>query len=120
MNKLITTLVALAFATAPTAAALATPASPVAARPAATPLTSAQQHYLALAQAGVARAKQRWRDPRLGWYDELLHDRARYPLATIWDIVPLFESLDAIAIASPTPANRAALTQFAKGAERYL
>jgi hypothetical protein len=116
MKKLLPTLVALAFATAPSATAIATPAAPVAAAP----LTSTQQHYLQLAQAGVAKAKQRWRDPRLGWYDELLHDRARYPLATIWDIVPLFESLDAIAIASPTPANRTALTQFAKGAERYL
>jgi hypothetical protein len=120
MKKLLPTLVALAFAIAPTAAATATPAQPLAPAPSTQPLTSTQQHYLQLAQAGVAKAKQRWRDPRLGWYDELLHDRARYPLATIWDIVPLFESLDAIAIASPTSANRTALTQFAKGAERYL
>ncbi len=49
-----------------------------------------------------------------------LNDRARYPLATIWDIVPLFESLDAIAIASPSAANRAAVASFARGAERYL
>ena len=34
-------------------------------------------------------------------------DRERYPLATIWDIVPLFESLDAIAIAQPTPRQPA-------------
>ena len=34
--------------------------------------------------------------------------------------MPLFQSLDAIAIAQPTPANRAAVTRFAKGAERYL
>jgi hypothetical protein len=136
MAKLLPTLVALAFASAPAATAIATPARAHAApataaanaRPtvarahetATAPLTSAQQHYLQLAQTGVARAKQRWRDPRLGWYDELLHDHARYPLATIWDIVPLFESLDAIAIASPTAANRIALTQFAKGAEHYL
>jgi hypothetical protein len=129
MTKLLPTLVALALATTPAASATATPArSPAprahavaAAPPTSTqPLTSTQQHYLQLAQAGVAKAKQRWRDGRLGWYDELLHDHARYPLATIWDIVPLFESLDAIAIAQPTPANRGALTQFAKGAERYL
>jgi hypothetical protein len=120
MKKLLPTLVTLAFATAPTATALAAPARSAGAPPAAAPLTSAQQHYLQLAQAGVAKAKQRWRDPRLGWYDELLNDHARYPLATIWDIVPLFESLDAITLPSPTPANRVALTQFAKGAERYL
>lgn len=102
------------FAPAATNAAAASPAAPQAS------LSSAQQHYLALAQAGVASAKQHWRDRRLGWYDELLNDRARYPLATIWDIAPLFESIDAIAIAQPTPANRAAVASFARGAERYL
>jgi hypothetical protein len=86
----------------------------------AAPLGTVQQHYLLLAKAGVTRAEQRFSDRHLGWYDARLHDRARYPLATIWDIVPLFQSLDAIATAQPTPANRAALTRFAKGAERYL
>jgi hypothetical protein len=94
-----------------------TRASPAASTPA---LTAAQQHFLSLAQTGVAQAKQRWNDRRLHWYDSRLNDRDRYPLATIWDIVPLFQSLDAIAIAQPSPANRAAVTSFAKGAERYL
>jgi hypothetical protein len=84
------------------------------------PLSAPQQHYLALAEAGVARAQQRWRDRRLGWYDSRLNDHARYPLATIWDIVPLFQSLDAIAIASPTPSHLSALKRFATGAEGYL
>jgi hypothetical protein len=86
----------------------------------AAPLSAIQQHYLTLAQAGVARAEQRWSDPRLGWYDARLGDRERYPLATIWDIVPLFQALDAIAIAQPTQANRRAVARFATGAERYL
>jgi hypothetical protein len=99
--------------TTPTrATAAATSAAPA--------LTAAQQHYLSLAQAGVAQAKQRWSNRRLHWYDSRLNDRDRYPLATIWDIVPLFQSLDAIAIAQPTPGNRAAVASFAKGAERYL
>jgi hypothetical protein len=108
-------------------AATARPTPPssttTASTPASTPasaLTPAQQHYLALAQSGVATAEQRWRNPRLGWYDARLNGQARYPLATIWDIVPLFESLDAIAIAQPTAANRHALATFAAGAERYL
>jgi Glycosyl hydrolase family 76 len=84
------------------------------------PLSPAQRHYLSLAQTGVARAEQRWKDRRLGWYDSRLGDRERYPLATIWDIVPLFQSLDAIAIAQPTPANRRAVAHFAQGAEHYL
>jgi hypothetical protein len=83
-------------------------------------LGGAQSHYLALAEAGAAQAERHWRNRRLGWYDARLGDRARYPLATIWDIVPLFESLDAIAIAAPTAANERALKSFAAGAERYL
>jgi hypothetical protein len=83
-------------------------------------LSAVQQRYLSLAQAGVAHAHQRWWDPRRGWYDARLGDHERYPLATIWDIVPLFQSLDAIAIASPTTANKQAVKRFAAGAERYL
>jgi hypothetical protein len=113
MARLTTILSAfvLAVLTAGAARANATPSAP---------LSPAQQHYLSLAQTGVARAEQRWKDRRLGWYDSRLGDRERYPLATIWDIVPLFQSLDAIAIAQPTPANRRAVAHFAQGAERYL
>jgi hypothetical protein len=76
--------------------------------------------YLQLAEAGVARAKGRWHDRRLGWYDERLNDRDRFPLATIWGIAPLFEALNAVAIAAPSPAHRAAVRAFAAGAERYF
>jgi hypothetical protein len=82
-------------------------------------LSAPQQQYLAFAQSAVAQSR-RWRDPRKGWYYAHLGHHERYPLARIWDIVPLFESLDAIAIASPTLANRLAVTRFAAGAERYL
>lgn len=99
------------------AAAVRAPAARAAPAPA---LSAAQTRYLALAQAGVTRALATWHDARRGWYDARLHDRDRYPLATIWDIVPLFQSLDALAIANPTPANRTALVRFAAGAERYL
>ena len=81
--------------------------------------TPAQQHYLTLAHEGVARA-ERWYLPHSHWYAERLNDHERYPLATIWDSVPLFESLDAIAIAQPTQANRRAVERFASGAEGYL
>jgi hypothetical protein len=82
-------------------------------------LSAPQQAYLALAQRGVAQA-QRWWNGKLGWYDAKLDDENRYPLATIWDSVPLFEAVDAIAIASPTAADRGAVARFAAGAERYL
>ncbi len=97
----------------------AVPPAPGAAAPAPV-LSAAQQGYLALARAGVAQAQRRWRDARLGWYDARLDNRERYPLATIWDVVPLFQALDAIAIADPTNSNRRAVASFAAGAERYL
>ena len=83
-------------------------------------LTAAQQRYLALAKAGVARARGAGATRVAAGMTPVLGDRKRYPLATIWDIVPLFQSLDAIAIAQPNAANRRALTDFAAGAERYL
>jgi hypothetical protein len=99
--------------------ALLTPSARAAGPPRAH-LSTVQLRYLALAEGGVAQAKARWRDPRLGWYDEVLADHERYPLATIWGIVPLFESLDAIAIADPTAGHLGELRSFAAGAERYL
>jgi hypothetical protein len=77
------------------------------------------QSDLQIAELGIARAQRLWRNPHLVWYDSVLDDRERYPLATIWDATPLFEALDAIDIASPTPAHRAAVVAFARGAERY-
>ncbi|HEY7830491.1 MAG TPA: glycoside hydrolase family 76 protein [Solirubrobacteraceae bacterium] len=76
--------------------------------------------YLALAEAGAGRAEQLWRNRRLGWYDERLGDHDPYPLATIWGATPLFETLDAIALAAPSAAHRAAVSAFANGAERYF
>ncbi len=111
--------VALALALCLAGSTAAAPAQ-AASAPTAPSLTGTQQRYLGLAQAGVAAAERRWRDRRLGWYDSRLNDHDRYPLATIWDIVPLFQSLDAIAIAQPSAANRRAVARFATGAERYL
>ena len=77
------------------------------------------QTYLQIAEAGVKRAEHLWGNRHLGWYDSRLDDGERYPLATIWDATPLFEALDAIEIAAPSPAHRAAVEAFAAGAERY-
>jgi hypothetical protein len=113
-HKALCCALALALAIAGVGTATATASVP------GQPPTATQQRYLALAEVGVAGALAHWRDRKLGWYDARLHDRDRYPLATIWDIVPLFQSLDAIAIASPTAAHKHAVSAFAAGAERYL
>jgi hypothetical protein len=119
MRRLLSIRAALVLSLSLMLTALAAAPARAAAAPATT-LSTAQQRYLALAQSGVALAEHRWHDARRGWYDARLGDRDRYPLATIWDIVPLFESIDAVAIAQPTPANRRAVARFAAGAERYL
>jgi hypothetical protein len=101
-------------------------AAPAAASAAAGRRSAQQQRFLALAERGVASARRAWRDDsqslfvhrrnrRISWYDERLADHDRYPLATIWGSVPLWESLAAVAIADPSAANRAALERFAQG-----
>ena len=72
-----------------------------------------------LARRGVADARAHWFDSGRRWWLERLNDTRRYPLATIWGVVPLWEALNARAIASPTAANRSAVKDFARGAERY-
>lgn len=75
--------------------------------------------YLGLAEAGLRSALTLWHDPRLGWYDSHLNDRERFPLATIWDAAPLFETLDAVELAAPSTVHRTVVARFARGAERY-
>jgi hypothetical protein len=84
--------------------------------PVQTPMSTA--YWLGLAKAGVAAAERRWRAPG-GWYYENLGGGGATPLVTIWGSVPLFEALDAIAIAQPSAANRAAVARFAAAAEGY-
>jgi hypothetical protein len=75
------------------------------------------QHYLAGAEAAYGRSRAWW-DPRRGWYRQFLPGHGR-SLATMWGIVHLFGATNAIALADPTPAHRAAARRFADGAERY-
>src|SRR5579871_2526177 len=77
-----------------------------------------QVHFLALAESGIAAARGHWWNATLGWYDDSLTPKnPRKPLAYLWSAFPLFESVDAVAIADPTTANTAAVEQFAAGAE---
>src|SRR5947209_2284785 len=97
---------------------LAAPAGASAAR-----MSAAQSHWLSLAQSGVRDAQRAWRAPPMTgtshWYYERLDRSGRYPLATIWAARGLFESINAIAIAQPTRANRAAVKRFARVAETF-
>jgi Glycosyl hydrolase family 76 len=77
--------------------------------------------FLQAAELGVRQARVHWWDSRRGWYDERLDKtwQPNRPLARLWSVYPLFESLDAIALGDPTPAHRAAVRVFAANAEEY-
>ena len=77
--------------------------------------------FLQIAENTLARTRRVFWNARLGWYDERVAKRwhPQQPLAHLWSAFPLFEALDAVALADPTAANRNAVTAFARGAERY-
>jgi hypothetical protein len=72
--------------------------------------------YQKLVETSMQRAG-RWR--RDSWYCEFLHCSGQYPLATIWGAVGMFETVDALQIADPSGAHRAAVEHFASASERY-
>lgn len=89
-------------------ARVAAPAPPAASAP--------PRAYLPAAKAALARASAWW-DPKRHWYRQTISGSR--VLATNWGSVHLFGAIDALAIADPTPAHRAAVRAFARGAERY-
>jgi hypothetical protein len=74
--------------------------------------------YLQLAQQGLGSVSQWW-DKQSDWYLESLGDDKARPLATIWDTNGLFEAVDELAIADPTPHNRAAVVSLANASQRF-
>ena len=125
MRRAATFAVAVAVALLLAVAGLAGPAAaPAAPRSAITPLASldavAQDHELfrRVAERGVADASLWW-NPKDGWYDDALTGPGNGRLAMLWTAFPLFESLNARAIAEPSPENIAAVHEFARRAERY-
>jgi uncharacterized protein YyaL (SSP411 family) len=84
------------------------------AHPAAHP-TTPPGTYLKLAERGIAQSHAWW-DPATRWYRQFL---AKRKPATNWGSFPLFDSIDAVAIADPTPAHRAAVRGFARGMQHY-
>ena len=87
--------------------------------PARSQLIADRANFLQLAEKGLAQTKQLWWDSNLGWYDDRLDDTDHLPLATIWSAFGLWEATNAIAIAHPTAANKAAAGSFAGKATKY-
>jgi uncharacterized protein YyaL (SSP411 family) len=72
---------------------------------------------LRAAQVGIPQTRKLWWNSKQGWYMGRLGGDP--PLASTWSMFPLFEATNALAIASPTPANKAAVEDFARRAEAY-
>jgi Glycosyl hydrolase family 76 len=87
--------------------------------PSSSQLATERAQFSELARKGVAAGRSHWYDSQRRWWLDRLNDHRQYPLATIWSVVPMWEAVNACAIATPTAANRAAVTDFARGAERY-
>jgi hypothetical protein len=77
--------------------------------------------YLSTAQQGVALASSinTWGNNKFHWFNEVLNDKARSPQATLWGIVPMFETVDFDALANPSAANIRLVRHFAGKAATY-
>jgi uncharacterized protein YyaL (SSP411 family) len=85
------------------------------------PLRPEQAHYLRLAKQGMVELNRVWWNPKAGWYTTYPYKPkwGKGGLATLWDAVPVFETVNLIAIADPSPANRAVVRRIARRAEGY-
>ena len=74
-----------------------------------------------LAARGLAAARRHYWNRRLRWYNDRLDNswNRTMPLARLWSAYSLFEATNAIALARPSRARRAAVAAVAAGARRY-
>src|SRR4051794_3884688 len=76
-------------------------------------LTPTQASYRSLADHGVKTANRLWYNKRLRWWNDRLNSHKRFPLATIWSIVPLFETANALALADRSHSHVALVRKLA-------
>jgi len=88
----------------------------VASVPSADGFSRSQGHYLRAANKGVKQTHRWWNRGR-HWYSSTLGSSQT---ASLWGIVPLFEALNGLQLAQPSPRHRHQLNRFAWGAQRYL
>lgn len=115
---LVAGVVACVTAAAVAAAATAKPLSPA---PAGGAVAGEKQLFLRTAQRGVRAARVYWWNEGLAWYDDRRDNswNTNMPLARLWTIFPLFQAVNAIAIAKPSAANVAAVRRFSRAVRRY-
>jgi len=113
-------LIASAVLAAAVAATSAGAHTSVPALPPTSDLVAAKKHFLDVAERGVERARTLWWNERLGWYDESLYSHWHQPLLMLWSAYQLFNAVNGVALADPSPANIRAVRKFANGAEAYF
>jgi hypothetical protein len=79
-------------------------------------LSRSQARYLHAAERGVKQTHRWWSRGR-HWYNSVLGGPN---VVSLWGAVPLFEALNGIELAAPSPRHRHQLSKFAWGAQRYL
>jgi len=79
-------------------------------------LSRSQARYLHAANKGVKQTHRWWNRGR-HWYSSVLGGPN---VVSLWGVVPLFEALNGLQMAAPSPRHRHQLSKFAWGAQRYL
>jgi uncharacterized protein YyaL (SSP411 family) len=80
-------------------------------------LVAHQATFRTLAEQGLVQTQQYWWDAKYGWYSGRPTDDP--PVASLWSSYPLLEAVAAIAIADPTPANKALVDTTFTQAENF-
>ena len=80
-------------------------------------LVANRAEFQQLAEQGLAQTRQYWWDAKFGWYSGRPTDDP--PVASLWSSYPLLELVAAVAIADPTPANKAFVDTTFTQAENF-
>ena len=80
-------------------------------------LVTNQAQYEGFAEQGLVQMQKDWWNPAKGWYDNRFPDDGQ--MASVWSSYPMMELIAAIAIADPTPANKALVNSTFKAGEKY-
>ena len=80
-------------------------------------LVTNRAQYLQFAEQGLARMQQGWWNAKKGWYDNRSPDDGQ--VASVWSSYPMMELVAAVAIADPTPQNKALVDSTFKAGEGF-
>jgi uncharacterized protein YyaL (SSP411 family) len=80
-------------------------------------LAADRADFLQLAEQGLAQTRAGWWNAQAGWY--MGRSNGDPPVASTWSSYPVLELAAAVAIADPTPANKAFVNTTFKQAEGF-